>query len=221
MFFLVLTSLAITSFYSLKYIFRMYNNLYISDKTFENHNTNEEDDEYILICYLINLKDGTEKKYPEELSLEEIENLDENIGINFIEIHYLFNGIFMKYITRELDLTFPIYSFNVSKTYHKYYPEKIFINGLDVTDYIMPYAGPLCNFYNDRSEPIKIEDCLRNHPEISDIDLNNGYLEFVSNSIEGIGRKLIKKELPCRLIWKRHAAVDPIEERKMEIARNN
>ena len=219
MYFLYFSVTAMSLYYMYKYIKGFYNNISLGNKTFNNKEKGA-DDEYILICYLINLKDGTEKSYPEDILEEEILELNENIGINFIEIQYMFNGVFMKYITRDLDLTFPMYSFNIKPPTYEYYPEKIFINGLDITDYIMPYSGPLCNFYNDRSEPINIKDCLRNHPDVENIDLNNGTLEFVSNSIEGIGRKLIKKELPCKLIWKRHAAVDPIEETKLERARS-
>ena len=38
---------------------------------------------------------------------------------------------------------------------------------------------------------------------------------MISNETPLRGKKCITRDLPCKLIWKRHAAVDPREEHKL------
>ena len=39
---------------------------------------------------------------------------------------------------------------------------------------------------------------------------------MISNETPLNGKKCITKELPCKLVWKRHAAVDPRDEHKLK-----
>lgn len=174
-----------------------------------------EDDEYNLLCYRIKFEDrSTMNKL--ELTDEEIKEIDEANKIKFITIEYMFNGKFMKYITYEKDITFPFYVFNIVEPKFPYYPETIILNGEDVTSYLIPYLGPLCNFYGDRVDPIKLEDALEDHPDFDKLNLKEGQLIMISNETPLNGKKCITKELPCRLIWKRHAAVDPRDDDKLK-----
>jgi len=182
-------------------------------KTFEDK---YEHDDYNLLCYRIIFEDGSEM-LKSELTDEEVEemDIDEN-KIKYIIIEYMFNGEFMKYITYTKDIRFPIYPFDITPTKYPYYPEVVILNGMDITKYIQPWLGPYCNFYTDREEPIKLEDALMDHPDYKDIDFNNGTLLMLSNQTPLNGRKCITKPLPCKLIWKRHAAVDPRDEHLLE-----
>lgn len=174
-----------------------------------------EDDEYTLLCFHIKYEDGTNEDVL-ELSNEEIEKLDSENKIKYIIMDYMFNGQFMKYITYEKDITFPFYVFNVTPPRFPYYPEMIILNNVDVTSYVTPYLGPLCNFYNDRHAPIKLEDALSDHPDFDNFDFSKGTLLMISNNTPINGKKTIARELPCNLIWKRHAAVDPRDEDKLK-----
>lgn len=182
-------------------------------KTFEDK---YEHDEYNLLCYRVIFEDGSEILESEltDRQISEMET-DEN-KIKCIVIEYMFNGEFMKYITYTKDITFPIYPFDIAPTKYPYYPEVVILNGMDITKYIQPWLGPYCNFYADREEPIKLEDALMEHPDYDDIDFNNGTLLLLSNETPLNGRKCITKPLPCKLIWKRHAAVDPRDEHLLE-----
>jgi len=187
---------------------------YISPyKTFED---NHEHDEYNLLCYRVIFEDASEV-LKSELTNEQVEemDIDEN-KIKCIIIEYMFNGEYMKYITYTKDIAFPIYPFDVAITKYPYYPEVIILNGIDITKYIHPWLGPYCNFYIDREEPIKLEDALMEHPDYKEFDFNNGTLLMLSNETPLNGRKCITKPLPCKLIWKRHAAVDPRDEHLLE-----
>lgn len=182
-------------------------------KTFEDK---YEHDDYKLLCYRIIFEDGSEM-LESELTDEEVEemDIDEN-KIKYIIIEYMFNGEFMKYITYTKDIRFPIYPFDVAPTTYPYYPDLVILNGMDITKYIQPWLGPYCNFYADREEPIKLEDALMDHPEYAEINFNTGTILMISNETPLNGRKCITKPLPCKLIWKRHAAVDPRDEHLLE-----
>lgn len=182
-------------------------------KTFEDK---YEHDEYNLLCYRISFEDGSEI-VESELTDEQLSEMetDEN-KIKSVVIEYMFNGEFMKYITYTKDIRFPIYPFDIAPTKYQYYPEVVILNGMDITKYIQPWLGPYCNFYIDREEPIKLEDALMDHPDYQDIDFNNGTLLMLSNETPLNGRKCITKPLPCKLLWKRHAAVDPRDEHLLE-----
>ncbi len=173
-----------------------------------------EEDEYNLLCYRIKFEDGSTMNKL-ELTDEEVEEINEDSKIKCITIEYMFNGKFMKYITYDKDITFPFYLFKVSEPKFPYYPETVILNGVDVTSYVTPYLGPLLNFYIDRHDPIKLEDALADHPDFDSFDFNNGNLIMISNETPLSGKKHITRELPCRLIWKRHAAVDPRDEHKL------
>jgi len=178
------------------------------------NNETEERDEYNLICYKIKLENGpTLLKH--ELTKEEIDKIEEDDKIEYIIIEYTFNGELMKYITRNKDITFPIYEFNVEPTKFLYYPETIILNDLDVTNYVSPFLGPLCNFYRDRNEPIKLKDTLIEHPDYDKINFEDGKLIMISNETPLNGKKVKISNLPCELIWKRHAAVDPRDDDKL------
>ena len=188
-------------------------------KSFGNYKTFEdkyEHDEYNLLCYRISFEDGSEI-VESELTDEQLSEMetDEN-KIKSVVIEYMFNGEFMKYITYTKDIRFPIYPFDIAPTKYQYYPEVVILNGMDITKYIQPWLGPYCNFYIDREEPIKLEDALMDHPDYQDIDFNNGTLLMLSNETPLNGRKCITKPLPCKLLWKRHAAVDPRDEHLLE-----
>jgi len=182
---------------------------------FKSFEDSYEQDEYTLLCYKIRFEDNTTmNKF--ELTNEEVSEIDEANKIKYIIIEYMFNGKLMKYITYNKDITFPFYVFRVIEPRFPYYPETIILNGVDVTDYIIPYLGPLTNFYNDMASPIKLEDALSEHPDFDSFDFNKGNLIMVSNETPLNGKKCITKELPCQLIWKRHAAVDPRDEHKLK-----
>lgn len=174
----------------------------------------EEKDEYNLICYKIKLEDNSVIiKY--DITTEELDEIEEDNKIIYIIIEYTFNGQLMKYITRNKDITFPIYEFKVEPTKFLYYPETIILNDLDVTNYVSPFLGPLCNFYRDRNEPIKLKDALIDHPDYDKINFEEGKLIMISNTTPLNGKKVKISNLPCELIWKRHAAVDPRDDDKL------
>jgi hypothetical protein len=190
-------------------IYDLYNKFYPPKyKTFEDIPTN---DSYDIICYRLKLEDNSVITRT-ELGIEDIEEIEELNKIEYITIEYMFNGKFMKYITRNQDISFPIYRFKVEEPKFPYYPESVFLNEVNITNYIIPYLGPLCNFYRDREEPIKLSDVLADHPNFENFNLNDGMLIIISNDTPINGKKCIIKKLPCDLIWKRHAAVDPRDE---------
>lgn len=174
-----------------------------------------EKDEYTLLCYKIKFEDDSSMNKL-ELTSEEVSEIDQANKIKYIIIEYMFNGKLMKYITYDKDITFPLYIFKVTEPKFPYYPETMILNGQDVTNYLAPYLGPLTNFYSDMSSPIKLEDALSDHPDFDNIDFNKGSLIMISNQTPLNGKKCITKELPCKLIWKRHAAVDPRDEHKLK-----
>ena len=206
-----LSSFFATSFLVNK-LYALYNKFYPEKyKSFEDV---LEKDVYELICYRLKLEDKTEIVRT-ELGIEDIEEIEENNKIRFIIIEYMFNSQFMKYITYKHDIRFPIYPFRIEPTKYLYYPESIFINEIDITSYISPYLGPLCNFYLDREEPVKLKDAIIDHPDFDKINFDDGLLIMISNETPLNGKKCIIKKLPCNLIWKRHAAVDPKDEYKL------
>ena len=171
-------------------------------------------DNYSLICYRIKLEDKTEI-VETELTEKDLNKIEENNKISYIIIEYMFNGNLLKYITRQKNLTFPIYEFKVEKPTYLYYPETIILNDLDITDYLTPFLGPLCNFYKDRDEPINLKDALIGHPDYDKINFEEGKLIMISNTTPLNGKKIKISNLPCELVWKRHAAVDPRDDGKL------
>ena len=191
-------------------ISKFYRRLYPTEyRTFEDE---YDEDEYNLLCYRINFEDESNEMCKFDLTDEEVEDIDKDNKIKNIVIEYMFNGRLMKYITYKKDITFPIYPFTVSKTKYNYYPEIVILNNDDITSFITPFLGPYCNFYSDREDPIKLEDTLLDHPEYDKLNFKEGKLIMISNEVPIKGRKCITRDLPCKLIWKRHAAVDPRDE---------
>lgn len=170
-------------------------------------------DKYELLQYRIKFEDDSEVT-EEELDEEILNKIEEEHceKVKYIIIEYFYNGKFMKYLTYNKDLTFPIYPFDIEQEKYPYYPEFIILNDIDITRYIRPWLGPYCNFYSDREDPIKLKDALMDHPDYNSLDFDSGTLFMISNKTPLNGRKVITKFLPCNLIWKRHAAVDPREE---------
>ena len=208
-----LSGLFVTNFLVNK-IYSLYDKFYPEKyKTFEDENENENDI-YNILCYRISLEDGSEITRT-ELGMEEIEAIEEDNKINYIIIEYMFNGQFMKYITYKKDIRFPIYQFKIEPTRFPYYPEIVFLNEVNITNYIVPYLGPLCNFYRDREEPVKLKDVLIGHPDFEQFNFEDGLLIMISNNTPLNGKKCMIKKLPCELIWKRHAAVDPKDDDKL------
>lgn len=205
----LLTSLGFFGYY----LNKLYKSFYPS--TLKSFDDVYEDDEYMLLCYHIKYETGDVVDMI-DLDDEKIRELDREDKIKYITIDYMFNGQFMKYITYDKDITFPIYKFNILPSKYPYYPEMIILNNVDVTSYVSPYLGPLCNFYVDTSSPIKLEDAMAEHPDFDKFDFNNGTLLMISNETPLQGKKIIQKSLPCNLIWKRHAAVDPRDEEKLK-----
>jgi hypothetical protein len=193
-------------------LYTLYNKFYPRKyKTFEDIPSK---DDYIIICYRIKLEDNSEITKT-ELGIEDIEEIEENCKIDYIIIEYMFNGQFMKYLTRKQDIRFPIYPFKIEPARFLYYPETVFLNDIDITNYVTPYLGPLCNFYIDREEPIDLKDILIGHPNFENFNFDDGVLIMISNDTPLNGKKCIVKKLPTKLIWKRHAAVDPKDDHKL------
>lgn len=192
---------------------KVYNYLY-PYKSFED---TYEKDQYILLCYRIKFEDDSEI-VESDTTLEKLEDMEKNLDVKIkhILIEYMYNGQFMKYITYTKDIAFPIYKFDIVPTKYPYYPEIVILNGMDVTNFIHPWLGPYCNFYTDRAEPISLKDALMDHPDYEDIDFENGTLLMISNKTPLNGRKCIAKPLPAKLLWKRHAAVDPRDDHILE-----
>ena len=202
-----------SSGYLINKILKIYNSFYpVKIKSFED--VVKEEDEYTLICYRI--KTDNEKELIEtDLDEETIKSIEETDNIIYIIIEYMFNGNLMKYITYKKDIQFPIYRFKVEPTKYLYYPESIFFDEINITDYVTPYLGPLCNFYNDREEQPELKDILADHPRYKDFNFEDGLIIMISNDTPINGKKCFIKKLPYKLNWKRHAAVDPKDDDKL------
>lgn len=202
-----------SSGYLINKILKIYNSFYpVKIKSFDD--VVKEEDEYTLICYRI--KTDNEKELIEtDLDEETIKSIEETDNIIYIIIEYMFNGNLMKYITYKKDIQFPIYRFKVEPTKYLYYPESIFFDEINITDYVTPYLGPLCNFYNDREEQPELKDILADHPRYKDFNFEDGLIIMISNDTPINGKKCFIKKLPYKLNWKRHAAVDPKDDDKL------
>ena len=203
-----------SSGYLINKILKIYNSFYpVKIKSFDD--VVKEEDEYTLICYRI--KTDNEKELIEtDLDEETIKSIEETDNIIYIIIEYMFNGNLMKYITYKKDIQFPIYRFKVEPTKYLYYPESIFFDEINITNYVTPYLGPLCNFYNDREEQPELKDILADHPRYNDFNFEDGLIIMISNDTPINGKKCFIKKLPYKLNWKRHAAVDPKDDDKLK-----
>ena len=154
-------------------------------------------DEYMFLSYTIKHFDSTNSIILEELSKEEIKKIDSENKIKYVIIDYLYNNKLMKYITYSLDIQFPIYEFDIDHNVEKEVVERVLLNGEDVTTYVKPFLGPKNNFYNDKNIKIKLSDMFDEHPKITELNFNDGYLEIYAIS----GKHLIHN-LPWTPVWK-------------------
>ena len=83
-------------------------------KSLDTFERTQDRDEYTLLCYVITYENG-EIEVLGETTLDEIEEKNELNNIDYITIKYMFNGKLMKYITRQMDIEFPIYNFKTSR----------------------------------------------------------------------------------------------------------
>jgi hypothetical protein len=156
-----------------------------------------EDDEYNLLSYEVNYKDNTKESYGEEdLTEDFFKELDSKNKIDYILINYTYNGKFMKYITYDFNVDFPIYDLNIDMTDYEY-PVSFVFNNIDLTGYLIPYLGPKYNFYSDKTNTIKIKDLLKDHPDFENLILNEGVLDIHTSKDRNV-----TIELPWPVNWK-------------------
>lgn len=159
-------------------------------------------DEYMFLSYTIKHFDNTNSVILEELSKEEIKKIDSENKIKYVIIDYLYNNKHMKYITYTLDIEFPIYEFDIDNNVEKEVIKCILLNGEDVTTYVKPFLGPKNNFYNDKNIKIKFSDMFDEHPKLTGVDFNNGYLEIYAMS-----GKYLLYNLPWTPVWKQFSGL--------------
>lgn len=154
-------------------------------------------DEYTLFCYRIYNEDETENVVTEDIEYSEILEINEDTPIKKIIIDYMYNGRFMKYITYDLNIDFPIYESNVKFPSGAKFPVKFLINNVDVTHCFTPFLGPKNNFYLDKNSRITLEDIFMDYPEKETININEGIIE-----IHDTGGNTHVHQLPWKPIWK-------------------
>lgn len=177
--------------------FRIFNYIFFPKlKTFEDSSDYFDSDEYILLCYRIKHKDLTETIITDEISEEELEEINTDNEIKYVVIDYLYNNKFMKYITYSYNIDFPIYDIDVDE-YRGEQISTILLNGEDVTTYVKPFLGPKNNFYNDKKLKIKLENMFDDHPHFSKLNFEDGNIEIIA-----ISGKKIYYDLPWTPVWK-------------------
>ena len=157
----------------------------------------KEEDEYTLFCIRIKYEDGKEDIENDEITREDLEVMNENNKINHVIIDYMYNNKFMKYITYDMNIDFPIYDVDINLSENREYIDTILLNDIDITSYVKPFIGPKENFYKDKKIKMKLEDLLDDHPDFELFDFKNGKLEIIAES----GKK-IEYELPWTPVWK-------------------
>ena len=142
---------------------------------------------------------------------EWVEPEHEGLMVKFIILEYMYKKQLMKQIIKNRELTFPIYNFPIRKTEFEYYPEQMFLEGVDITNYVKPYLGPAINFYMDTFHDHYLKDILYDHPLFKDKDFSKlqDPLWILTCPTQFSNRKLLRKDINKKLIFKRHAAVDP------------
>lgn len=142
---------------------------------------------------------------------EWVEPEHEGLMVKFIILEYMYNKQLMKQIIKNRELHFPIYQFPIRRTEFEYYPEQVFLESVDITSYIKPYLGPATNFYMDTDHEHYLKDMLYDHPHFKKIDFSElkDSLWILTCPTKFSNRKLLRKDVNDRLIFKRHAAVDP------------
>jgi len=193
MFYLFLLSGLLTGVF----IYKKVKYLFYPSLTFEDFD-DIEDDEYYLISFDVNYNNGTKESFvnEEELNTEFLEELDSKNKIDYVIINYTYNGNFMKYITYDLNVDFPIYDLNIDMTDYEY-PKSFILNNIDLTGYIKPFLGPKYNFYIDKTRIIKLKDILKEYPDLDNLDTDVGILDIYTSK----DRK-VTIELPWPVNWK-------------------
>lgn len=193
MFFLYGTiTTSILSFFTyklLKYLF------FPKLKSFDNDFKDE--DEYTLFCHRIKYEDGNEDIENDEITREDLEVMNEKNKIKHVIIDYMYNNKFMRYITYDMNIDFPIYDVDVNLSGNREYVDTILLNDVDITSYVKPFLGPKENFYKDKNVKIKLQDLLEEHPDFEVFHFELGKLEIIAES----GKK-INYELPWTPVWK-------------------
>jgi len=188
------------------------------NKTFDDDDEETyEDDDYTLLCYKIKYNDSTETKVVSELTKTELDEIKNDDNVKYVICEYMFNGRLCKYIFYDKEVTFPIYKFNIQKTDWLYYPEYMWLGFTNITDYLRPFLGPAYNFYMDTEQEHYLKDILEDHPQFKNFDFEKDELTFVTNNTPVSGVKLIRKDPKTRLMFKRHAAVDPRDLDKLNL----
>lgn len=141
---------------------------------------------------------------------EWVEPEHEGLMVKFIILEYMYNKQLMKQIIKNRTLNFPIYNFPIRKTEFEYYPEQMFLDGADITNYVKPYLGPAINFYMDTDHEQYLKDILYDHPVFKDnFSKVTDPMWILTCPTKFSDRKLLGKDINKKLIFKRHAAVDP------------
>ena len=193
MFYLFLLSGILTGVF----IYKKVKYLFYPILTFEDFD-DIEDDEYNLISFDVNYNNGNKESFvnEDELNTEFLEELDSKNKIDNVIINYTYNGKFMKYITYDLTVDFPIYDMNIDMTDYEY-PKLFILNNIDLTGYIKPFLGPKYNFYIDRTRVIKLKDILKDYPDLDNLNTEVGILDIYTSK----DRK-VTIELPWPVNWK-------------------
>lgn len=155
------------------------------------------EDEYVLLCYRIFYEDGTEDTVSDELTDEDFENMNETNKIKCVMIDYMFNNRIMKYITYNLNTNFPIYDVNVITNKNGRKLDRVLLNDIDVTMYVVPFLGPKDNFYLDKNVKINLEDLFYDHPDKDVLNFEEGNIKLFTNT-----GKEIEYELPWTPVFK-------------------
>lgn len=164
-------------------------------KSFDNDFKDE--DEYTLFCHRIKYEDGNEDIENDEITREDLEVMNEKNKIKYVIIDYMYNNKFMRYITYDMNIEFPIYDVDVNLSENREYIDTILLNNIDITSYVKPFLGPKENFYKDKNIKMKLQDLLEEHPDFDVFDFEVGKLEIFAES----GKK-IEYELPWTPVWK-------------------
>tara|TARA_B100000963_G_scaffold361748_1_gene399232 strand:- start:5091 stop:5753 length:663 start_codon:yes stop_codon:yes gene_type:complete len=193
MFYLLLFSGLFTGFF----IYKKIKYIFYPTLTFEDSDT-DEDDEYNLLNFDVIYKNEEKESFVdiEDLNEEFLDKLNIKNKIDYVIINYMYNGKFMKYITYEFKVDFPIYDLNINMKDYEY-PKSFILNNYDLTGYIKPFLGPKYNFYADKTRIIKLKDILKEYPDLDKLNLEEGILDIYTSK----DRK-VTIELPWPVNWK-------------------
>ena len=119
---------------------------------------------------------------------EWVEPEHDGLMVKFIILEYMYNNKLMKQIIKNRVLSFPIYNFPIRKTEFEYYPEQMFLDGVDITSYVKLYCGPAINFYMDTDHDQYLSDILYDHPVLKILSLQKkvmicGFLHVLRSSV--------------------------------------